>query len=155
MASVRENITANVATVCSGISVANGYSNDIPGGVQRFLQTGLNVSTVPTIVVQFDSESKSLGPSDQYTCDLIISIDIWAVHDTSSVSGYTWTLIDSLVTDVEKALNLDNSRGGYAHDSEVSSVSPFRISEGQPFVGATIQMTVTYSHAAGNPETIR
>jgi hypothetical protein len=155
MASVRENITANVATACAAISTAGGYDNDIPGGVQRFLQTGLNVSTVPTIVVQFDSESKSLGPSDQYTCDLTIGIDIWAVHDTSTVTGSTWTLIDSLVTDVEKALNLDNSRGGYAHDSEISTVSPFRLSEGMPFVGATIQMSVTYAHQAGDPEVIR
>ena len=155
MASVRENITANVATVCATISIANGYTNDIPGGVQRFLQTGLNVSTVPTIVVQFDSESKSLGPSDQYTCDLIIGIDVFAVHDTSSVSGYTWTLIDTIVTDIEKALNIDNSRGSYAHDSQVTSVTPFRLSEGQPFVGATVELSASYAHARGNPEPIR
>ena len=155
MASVRESITANVATACAAISIAGGYDNDITGGVQRFLQTGLNVATVPTIVVQFDSESKSLGPSDQYTCELIIGIDIWAVHDTASVSGYTWSLIDSLVTDVEKALNIDYSRGGYAHDSEINTVTPFRLSEGMPFVGATVQMNVTYAHEAGDPEVVR
>lgn len=155
MASVRENILSNVATALGNISIDNGYTNNINGGVQRFLQTGLTVATVPTIVVQFDNEDKSLGPSNQYTCSLLIGIDVWAVHDTETVTGYTWTLIDSLVTDVEKALNADLSRSGNAKDSEIISVEPFRMSEGMPYVGASIQYQVNYAHDAFNPETVR
>jgi len=155
MPSVRESILANVATALGNISIANGYTNNITGGIQRFMQTGLTVATVPTIVVQFDNEDKSLGPSNQYTCSLLVGIDVWAVHDTDSVTGYTWTLIDSLVTDIEKALNADLSRDGNAKDSEIRSIEPFRMSEGMPFVGASIQYQVTYAHDAFNPETVR
>lgn len=155
MASVREEILSNVATALGNISITNGYNNNITGGIQRFMQTGLNVATVPTIVVQFDNENKSLGPSNQYTCSLLIGLDVWAVHDTDSVTGHTWTLIDSLVTDVEKALNVDLSRNGKAKDSEIRSIEPFRMSEGMPYVGASIQYEVNYSHDAFNPETVR
>jgi len=155
MPSVRENIIANVATALGNISTANGYGNDITGGIQRFLQTGLTVASVPTIVVQFDNEDKSLGPVEQYTCTLTIGISVWCVHDTASISGYTWPVIDSIVTDVEKAVMVDTTRGGYAHDCEVRSIEGFSITQGQPYVGANVQLVVSYAHAASNPETAR
>jgi hypothetical protein len=132
------------------VTTSNGYENTL-ASVQRFMQTGLTVASVPTAVVNFDDERKSNGPADRATCTLSVSIDVWAVHDTASVSGYTATLVDSLAADVEKAVMQDTTRGGNARECEVTSVVPFRLAEGQPFVGATVSLTITYVHDIADP----
>ena len=152
--SVRESIVANITTVLGTVTTGNGYENTL-ASVQRFMQDGLTVATIPTAVVNFESERKSIGPADRSTCDLNVTIDIWAIHDTDSVSGSTATLVDSLAADVEKAVMQDTSRGGNARETEVESVSPFRLAEGQPYVGATVSLRITYVHSISDPYTAR
>lgn len=148
--SVRESIIANIVTALGSVTTANGYSNTL-ASVQRFMQTGLAVATVPTAVVNWDDERKSNGPVERAMCTLGVSVDVWAVHDQEAVSGSTATLVDSLAADVEKAVMTDPTRGGYARECEVVSVTPFRLAEGQPFVGATVSLTITYAHDLADP----
>lgn len=151
--SVRESIIANMATALGNITTGNGYNNTL-ASVQRFMQTGLSVASVPTVVVNFERETKSLGPGDRTECDLEVSVDCWAIHDTAAVSGSSATLVDSLVYDVEKALMADTSRGGAARDFHIESVVPFRLEEGA-FVGATVVCRVKYQHLQTDPGTGR
>lgn len=152
--SVRENIIANIATAVGNVSTSNGYNNTL-ASVQRFQQAGLSVATVPTAVVNFDQERKNVGPADRVDCQLDVSIDVWAIHDTDAVSGSTSTLVDSLAADIEKAVMSDTSRGGYARDCYVESVTPFRLAEGQPYVGATLSVRIAYMHQLDDPFTAR
>jgi len=101
--SVREDIIAHIATALGNVTTGNGYENTL-ASVQRFQQAGLTVATVPTAVVTFVNETKDIGPDFRATCELDVSIDIWAVHDTDAVSGDTATLVDSLAADCEKAV---------------------------------------------------
>jgi len=152
--SVREDIIAHIATALGNVTTGNGYENTL-ASVQRFQQAGLTVATVPTAVVTFVNETKDIGPDFRATCELDVSIDIWAVHDTDAVSGDTATLVDSLAADCEKAVMADTGRGGKARDTAVRSITPFRLAEGQPFVGSVLSVTVFYAHAADDPFTVR
>jgi len=152
--SVREDIIANVATALGNVTTGNGYNNTL-ASVQRFQQSGLTVATVPTAVVTFVNESKETGPDFRSTCELEVSVDVWAVHDTDAVSGDTATLVDSLAADCEKAIMADTSRGGKARDCAVRAITPFRLAEGQPFVGTMLSVSISYAHEAGDPFTVR
>lgn len=152
--SVREDIIANIATALGNVTTGNGYENTL-ASVQRFQQTGLTVATVPTAVVTFSNETKEVGPDFRATCELDVSIAIWAVHDTDAVSGDTATLVDSLAADCEKAVMADPGRGGKARDTAVRSIAPFFLAEGQPFVGSVLSVTVSYAHTADDPFTVR
>lgn len=152
--SVREQIIANIATALAAVTTGNGYENTL-ASVQRFMQSGLTVAQVPTAIVNFDEERKSQGPTDRADCQLSISIDIWAVHSEAVVSGSTATLVDSLAGDIEKAVMVDPTRGGLARTCEVDSIHPFRLAEGQPYVGATVTVRITYTHSLSDPFTAR
>ena len=149
-ASVREQVVANIATALGNVTTANGYENTL-ASVQRFTQDGLTLSSVPYAVVTMDSERKSVGPNDRTTCDLDVNVDVWAVHDTDTYTGSTATLVDSLAADCEKAIMQDTSRGGKARDTYIDSVTPFRLAEGQPYVGATVSVRITYVHDLKDP----
>ena len=151
---VREQIIAGIATDLATITTTNGYENTVVN-VQRFMQSGLSVADVPCVIVNFDEERKNQGPSDRAECDLRVTVDVWAVHDEDSVSGYTASLVDSLAGDVEKAIMSDTTRDGFARGCEIESVIPFRLAEGQPFVGATVSVKITYTHDISNPYTAR
>ncbi len=152
--SVREQIVSNIATALGNVTTGNGYNNTLVS-VQRFQQSGLSVSSVPTAVVNFEGETKSIGPDHRATCDLEVTVDIWAVHDTDVVSGDTATLVDSLAGDCEKAIMADPTRGGKARECTVRNVTPFRLAESQPYVGISLACTITYAHEAGDPFTVR
>lgn len=152
--SVREDIVASIATALGNVTTGNGYNNTL-ASVQRFQQGGLAVATVPTVVVTFDSETKTIGPDFRATCELVVEVDIWAIHDTETVSGDTATLIDSLAADCEKAIMQDPGRSSKARDTSIRSVVPFRLAEGQPFVGATISCIIEYAHQGDDPFTVR
>ena len=53
--SVREQIVSNIATALGNVTTGNGYNNTLVS-VQRFQQSGLSVSSVPTAVVNFEGE---------------------------------------------------------------------------------------------------
>ena len=152
--SVREQIIANIATALGSVTTGNGYNNTL-ASVQRFQQVGLTVATVPTAVVTFDGETKTIGPDNRASCNLEVSVDIWAVHDTDVVSGDTATLVDSLAADCEEAIMVDPTRNGKARDCVVGNIVPFRLAEGQPFIGVSLSVTISYAHEAGDPFTVR
>ena len=149
---VREQIIASIATNLGNVTTANGYENTLVS-VQRFMQSGLSIADVPCAIVNFDEERKVQGPTDRADCDLRVSIDVYAVHDEDAVSGYSATLIDSLAGDIEKCVI--GSPPSLAVTTDIESVIPFRLAEGQPFVGATISVKITYRHDVTNPYTAR
>ena len=147
---VRERIIAGIATDLEAISVANGYENDFTG-VQRFLQSGISLADVPCLVVNFDEERKTLGPSDRADCELRIIVDVYAIHDESTVSGSSATLVDSMLGDVEKAIMSDTTRDGLARTCEIEAVQNFRQAEGQGFWGGSVLAKIGYSHLYSSP----
>lgn len=152
--SVRERIIDDIVAAIQQVSTANGYRNDLPGGVVRFEQEGARVATPPGVIVTMESESKETTLNDMMVCDLEVAIEIYAI-DTGEVSDTTAGIVDSLIQDVEKSLASDPQRSELCTDSYVSTISPFGLVDGQPFVGAILTYTAKYRHDRTDSTTVR
>lgn len=152
--SIREQIVQDLNTAVANVTTSNGYNNTLVS-VQRYLQGGVSVASVPTAVINFTEETKSLGPTDRVSNVLYLTVDVWAIHDESQVSGSTATLIDSLVSDVEKAVMQDPTRSGLVRTSYVENIRPFSLTESQAFSGATLTLRLEYMTDLSDPFTAR
>ena len=149
---VREKIMQNIETTMDGISKANGYNNDI-ADVQRWRQGGNPRVNVPCIVINCGPEEKEQSQEPLTTCMLIVNIDVWIRHDEDDVPGSTDAILNSLLGDVEKALMVDITRGGYAVDTVSERNIPFAMDEGAPHAGITMDVGIHYRHKITDPET--
>ncbi len=145
---VRENILANVKTTLEGISIANGYNNDI-ASIQRWKQKGNLLRQVPCIIINAGLEDKKPGPDPLVTCKLTVSLDLWIRDDSDNPTD---TILNSLFGDIEKALAVDYTRGVSATDTNILSSTPFETVEGAPHAGLMIEVEVHYRHQRTNPE---
>lgn len=149
MPTVRENILANIKTTLEAITVANGYNNTILS-VQRWDKRGNALRQVPCIVVSAGQEEKQMSPNPYFTCRLSVYLDVWIRQDEADGQA-TDTVLSGILGDIEKALMVNNTRGGYAIDTNIKSNVPFETVEGQPHAGLTIELEILYQHTQSDP----
>jgi len=139
---IRENILLNLKSTLEAITKAHGYNNDI-ASVQRWSQRGPALASMPTIIINAGPEEKKPEPNPLVTCTFNVYIDIWTNHLESDTRSSD-EILDSLLGDVEKALMIDITRGGYAIDTNVLRNYPFQAIEGQPSIGISIDLEIIY-----------
>jgi hypothetical protein len=147
---IRENILENLKTTLESISIASGYHNDI-ASVQRWRQSGNSLVAVPCIVINAGPEEKEPAPNPFTTCKLTVYLDAW-IRQAQDDPQSTDTLLNSLLGDIEKALMLDYTRGGYAKDTNIKSNVLFETLEGQPQAGIIVELEIIYQHRQNDPE---
>ena len=150
--SIREKIMQNIKTTLLTISVANGYVNEI-SSVQRWAQAGNNLADVPCIIINAGPETLQQKPGLVAECRLSVMIDLWIRHDTTANPGSTDAILNSIFADIEKALMVDYTRGGYAVNTYVTNVVPFETAKGQPYAGLIIETEILYMHFVSDPAT--
>jgi len=150
---VREKILEDIKTALELIKTENGYENDIVS-VQRWSQHGNSTRLVPCIVINGGSEERQPKPNPLVTCDFLVYLDLWIRHDEND-SDSTDTVLNSLLLDIEKALMADYTRGGYARETVIRSIDPFRGTEGNPHSGISIEVEIKYCHEQGDPTQAR
>ncbi|MDD5450197.1 MAG: hypothetical protein PHO42_06370 [Candidatus Omnitrophica bacterium] len=150
MSTVRENIIANLKTTLEAITQANGYNNDI-ASVQRWMQRGNILKSVPCIVISAGQEDKKPEPNPLMTCRLSVYLELYLRQNETDQTP-TDSLINSLLGDIEKALMLDYTRGSFALDTNIRAIMPFETQEGQANAGAVIEIEILYQHQQNNPE---
>jgi len=147
---VRESILENLRTTLSGVTIANGYHNDIQS-VQRWRQSGNSLLSVPCIVINAGPEEKNPAPNPFMTCRLTVYLDIWTRQDAADMQA-TDTILNSLLGDIEKAIMQDITRGGFAKDTNIKSNVLFETLEGQPQAGVVMELEIIYQHKQDDPE---
>jgi len=147
---VRESILENLRTTLETILIANGYHNDI-ASVQRWRQSGNSLLNVPCIVINAGPEEKEPVPNPFTTCRFTVYLDVWMRQDASDLQP-TDALLNSLLGDIEKALMVDYTRGGFAKDTNIKSNVLFETLEGQPQAGIVIDLEIIYQHKQDDPE---
>jgi len=147
---VRESILENLRTTLEQITVANGYHNDIVS-VQRWRQSGNSLLNVPCIVINAGPEEKEPVPNPFTTCRFTVYLDVWMRQDAADLQP-TDALLNSLLGDIEKALMVDYTRGGFAKDTNIKSNVLFETLEGQPQAGIVIELEIIYQHKQDDPE---
>lgn len=146
---VREKILADIKTTIETVMVANGYDNTIPS-VQRWDKRGNILRQVPCVIVSSGPEQKDQYPNPLFTCHLSVYLDLWIRQDTDDARA-TDTILSSLLGDIEKALMLDHTRGGYAKNTVMRNNVPFESVEGQPHAGLIIEIEIIYQHQQLDP----
>ena len=150
---VREKILENIKATLELIKTENGYENDILS-VQRWKQSGNSTLLVPCTIINAGGEPRKQEPNPLVTCELTVYLDLWVRHDKDA-SESTDTYLNSLLLDIENALMIDYTRGGYARDTKISNLEPFRGVEGNPHAGVNIEVEIKYCHEQSNPEQAR
>lgn len=149
---VRENICLNIETVLKTITVANGYANTL-ASVQRWKQQGNLLKSCPAVIIKAGPETKSPARSYNLTdCRLSAMLDLW-VREAESSTADSEVAINSLFGDIEKAMNVDVKRGGYARDTRILSATPFETVDGEPLCGLAIELEIIYAHKQTDPQT--
>lgn len=151
MSTIRENILAHIKTTLEGITEANGYNNDI-ASVQRWMQRGNILKSVPCIVISAGQEDKRPEPNPLMSCRITVYLELYLRQNETDQTP-TDSLINSLLGDIEKALMLDYTRGGNSLDTNIRAIIPFETQEGQVNAGAVIEIEVLYQHQQNDPET--
>lgn len=147
--SIREYILQNIKSTLEQVTEANGYNNTI-ASVQRFMQNGNTFESIPCVVIAEAPETKRPEPNPNFTCLLTVDILIYTRQEESDTTA-TGTILNSLLADVEKALMVDVTRGGYAHDTNITSNEPFDTVPGQPDAGIILSIEIEYQHKQTDP----
>ena len=147
---IRENILENIKSTLETIRVANGYANDI-ASAQRWLQKGNTFRLIPCIIINAGPEEIEQTPNPLVTCKLTIYLDVFIrQEETDTIS--TDALLNSLLGDIEKALMVDYTRGGFAENTNIKSNMTFEAVEGQPNAGIVVELEIIYQHLITDPE---
>ena len=149
---IRERILANIKTTLEAITIVNGYANTILS-VQRWDKRGNALRQVPCIVINAGQEEKQMSPNPYFTCRLSVYLDVWIRQDEGDATA-TDVILSGILGDIEKALMVDNSRAGFAIDTNIKSNVPFETVEGQPHAGLTIEIEVLYQHTQSDPSIV-
>ncbi len=147
---IRENILENIKSTLETIRIANSYANDI-ASVQRWLQKGNTFRLIPCIIINAGPEEIEQTPNPLVTCKLTIYLDVFIrQEETDTIS--TDALLNSLLGDIEKALMVDYTRGGFAENTNIKSNMTFEAVEGQPNAGIVVELEIIYQHLITDPE---
>jgi len=152
--SVRERIMKHLQTTLETITVANGYANTL-NLVERCLQRGQSLNPPMAYLLEGSDDTQEGGPlsgnggllSRQFDVGIVLLVQQDEDTDAKSASE----VMNSLIADVQEALQLDVRRGDLAVNTEETSVSPVQIEEGQPMLSCTVAYRISYRHSRLDP----
>lgn len=148
--SVRERIMKNIQTALEGITVANGYANTL-NAVERTLQRGQSSAPPMAYVLEGDDDVIEQAPLGYLTRHLSVGIVLAVQQDDDIDARSASEVMNSLIADVQKNLQVDPRRNNLAVDTKEAAVSPVQIEEGMPVLSATLAYRIHYRHSLTDP----
>lgn len=145
----------NIQTTLEGITVDNGYGHTLRS-VQRFRQDGQVLNDVPVAVLMEGSDDVDFdGPlNGAYTLTsrtLTLSVVLIQRQDTDSDVRSATEVMSGLLADVQRAMQVDHTRGGLALDTHEVGIGEMDVEEGQPELVQTIGYRISYRHRRTDP----
>lgn len=150
--SIKERIMQNVVEALSTISIANGYENDI-ASIQRQGLDVLSLKDVPLLYV-FDGEDlvmrdKKTFPHTYRRLELYVSVAARPDSNVESRSGST--VLNSLLSDVERCLMADRTRSGLAIGTDSPDWMEAAFEDDMPHLAKALRFTIDYRHDHQDP----
>lgn len=147
--SVKEMILEDVQTTLLGIKIANGYHFDVLA-VERYKIAGWQAYTFPTLAVVGVKEDKKAIEGGPARMDVKLALAVTCIL-TADPAADAEEEHNMLQLDVEAAMQVDVSRGGYAIDTTCLG-DDLEIVEAQvPFFVSSILFEVRYRHSRTDP----
>ena len=141
----------HVQATLEGITVENGYANTLRS-VQRFRQDGQELANLPSaILIEGSDDVESNGPLELTSRAMLVSVVLIQQQDTDVDAKSASELMNSLIADVQTAMQVDHRRGGLAVDTTESGIGEMNVEEGQPELVQSIGYRITYRHLRTDP----
>lgn len=143
----------HLQSTLEAITVANGYATTL-NAVERVLQRGQSSQPPMAYVLEGDDDANQgpiFGADSLLSRTLNVGVVLVVQQDEDTDSRSASEAMNSLIADVQKAVQVDHSRGGLAVNTEESSVSAVQIEEGLPVLSSTIAYRVSYRHRRTDP----
>lgn len=155
--SIQEQIVLKVAAQLQRIATANGDDNTI-ATVQRFNQSGVDLSVVPTILLKEGDVSvekaESVYPSVQKRMELIaVAIARQDETPTSTDTRDGGAILNSLVADMERMLQRNRTWDGLAIETDAPSYLSVDMDAVEPHLAMGVRFEVVYRHLRNDPYT--
>lgn len=152
--SVRELILKNIQTTLQGVTVLAGYSVTM-AAVERFLQSGQPSSSVPAVLIlegDDDVDNELTGSTYNLVArTLNVGLMVITRQDLSTDTKSASEVMNGLLADIQKVMQVDPTRGGYALDTDEVSIGPIEAEEGQPELVSTVAYSIRYRHRRTDP----
>lgn len=105
--------------------------------------TPTTLSALPGIAFAFSELPYDYPSSSGIKCDSVFMAELWVQQpDKNKVQR---ELVKGL-SDIERALNLDVTRGGVAQDTKILSSKPFLPVPGSPFAALSVEIGIWFDH---------
>lgn len=145
----------NVQTTLATITVANGYNNTV-ASVQRFNQAGQVLADTPVLILMqggdnVDNEGPLAGASSLVTRSVSISVVIIHRQDLDVDTRSAAEAMNSLIQDVQKAMQVDYTRGSYALNTSEIGIGELDAEDGEPELVQTVAFKLSYRHRRTDP----
>lgn len=143
----------NLQTALEGITVANGCANTL-ARVERTLQRGQSIQPPMAYLLEGDDDVISEAPLGYLSRQLQVGIVLLVQQDEEVDARSASEVMNSLVADVQKALQADERRNNLAVLTEETGVSQVQIEEGQPMLSCAVAYRIHYRHSRLDPTVV-
>ena len=144
----------HIKATLEGITMALGYANTLLA-VERVLQSGQSLQAPMAYVLEGDDDILNHEASGQSGLLLHRTLNVGVVlvvqQDEDTDARSASEVMNSLIADVQKAMQVDYARGGYAIDTHEHGISAVQIEEGQPELSSTVAYRIDYRHRRTDP----
>ena len=141
----------HIQATLEGITVEGGYANTLRS-VQRFRQDGQELANLPAaILIEGSDDVDANGPLELVSRTMTVSVVLIRQQDTDVDSKSASELMNSLIADVQTAMQVDHRRGGVALDTTEIGIVEMNVEEGQPELVQSIAYRITYRHERTDP----
>lgn len=148
---IRERIMKNIKTALEGITVANGYDNTVKI-VERVKQGGQTTKDVPYLQITNGVESPHESQENPtLRKKLPVYVIIGTRQDEETDPKWADEVVNSLLGDVQRAMQVDPTRGGLAIDTIEGSNGPMPVEEGMTALETFQEYTIDYRHSRTDP----
>ena len=158
MTTVRSTLINNLVARLGAMSVGGGYhfNWDLAlggGGFTQIKQQGIDMSVLPRGIVFVTDGAVVETNNINVEETLAILIEVWTFDDGASGLSSS-EIVERMVTDVQRCFLADDAQGVPLAKTWSRSVGWRPIAdlrEGVPYIGAEIDLEVTYHHRRADP----
>lgn len=122
------------------------------GRVHEHLPPDPGVALEPTVFVVGNDEDLLASEFGFQLKGLGVDVVVLKVHDQEGAAESGWDSLDDDLVLIERALQVDVTRGGLAIDTQVQRMTMESDSPEDALIVARLACVVTYRHAYGDPE---
>lgn len=145
--SAKTSIVENMIAAIGAIAVGATYSRTVRTA-SRNVRTLAEAPALDAVWVERTQETKTALNSSVTHVTLTVTLG-----GLIQEHGDLGQAVDALCADIETALNVDITRGGYALDTRVVRTEEVVFESQEPLAGVLLDVEVTYRHRDGDPYT--